>query len=118
MMVRRGDIVLMTFPFSDGRGSKIRPALVVQDDRNNTRLRNTIVAMISGNTRLAGKEPTQFPIDPATPDGETSGLLGPSAVKCENIYTIDQVQILRTLGYLTPNQMRSIDACLRSAFGL
>src|SRR5947209_8409266 len=76
----------MTFPFSDGRGSKIRPALVVQDDRNNTRLRNTIVAMISGNTRLAGKEPTQFPIDPVTPDGETSGLLGPSAVVREHLH--------------------------------
>jgi mRNA interferase MazF len=117
-MVRHGDVVLLAFPYADGTRGKVRPALVVQVDRNNERLRNTVVAMVTGNTRLAAKEPTQFLIDPATPDGKLSGLLGPSAVKCENVYTVAQAQILRGLGYLTPKQMTAIDACLRSALGL
>ena len=32
MNVRRGDIVLVDFPYSNHTGSKIRPALVVQSD--------------------------------------------------------------------------------------
>ena len=38
MILRRGDIVLANLPYSDQTGSKIRPALVVQCDRNNDRL--------------------------------------------------------------------------------
>ena len=30
-MFKQGDIVLVEFPFSDGRGSKIRPALVISN---------------------------------------------------------------------------------------
>jgi len=30
--VRRGDVVLVDFPFSAGGGAKVRPALVIQND--------------------------------------------------------------------------------------
>jgi mRNA-degrading endonuclease toxin of MazEF toxin-antitoxin module len=33
MKVRRGDIVLVDFPYSDQTGRKVRPALVVQADQ-------------------------------------------------------------------------------------
>ena len=44
--MKRGEIVLIDFPYTDGRSSKLRPALVVQNDVDNARLRDTIVAMI------------------------------------------------------------------------
>lgn len=50
MHVRRGDIVLVDFPYASHRASKLRPAVVVQNDVDNLRLRNTIVAQIT--TRL------------------------------------------------------------------
>jgi mRNA-degrading endonuclease toxin of MazEF toxin-antitoxin module len=43
MSVKRGEIVLLRFPFSGGVGAKVRPALVIQADRTNQRLANTIV---------------------------------------------------------------------------
>ena len=36
--VHRKDVVLVDFPFSDGSGSKVRPALVFQNARDNARL--------------------------------------------------------------------------------
>jgi len=48
-MTQRGDVVVVAFPFISGGGGKNRPALVVQCDRDNQRLSNTIVAMITGN---------------------------------------------------------------------
>lgn len=60
-MIRRGDVVIVQFPYVDRKRGKNRPALVIQADRNHQRLQNTIVAMISGNTRLATVEPTQLP---------------------------------------------------------
>lgn len=117
-MLRRGDVSLVAFPYTDGSRGKVHPALVVQSDRNNDRLRNTIIAMITGYTKRAGKEPTQLLIDPRTPAGKTSGLLGPSAVKCENLFTVAQDDILRTLGRLTPQQLEKVNSCLRVAVGI
>ena len=36
--MKRGDIVLLDYSYADGSGSKVRPALVVQNDRDNQRL--------------------------------------------------------------------------------
>ncbi|MBI3618588.1 type II toxin-antitoxin system PemK/MazF family toxin [Candidatus Peregrinibacteria bacterium] len=99
-MTRRGDVIIVQFPYATGGKGKNRPAVVIQGDRNNRRLQNTIVAMITGNTTLASVEPTQVLIDPTTPDGQTSGLQHTSAVKTENLFTIDQQDILRTIGHL------------------
>jgi mRNA-degrading endonuclease toxin of MazEF toxin-antitoxin module len=117
-MTRRGDVVIIEFPYVDGSRGKNRPALVVQSDANNQRLPNTIVVMISGNVRLAGKVSTQVLVDPQTADGRSSGLNGPSAVKCENIYTVRQQDILRSVGQLSSALMASVNDCLKASLGL
>jgi mRNA-degrading endonuclease toxin of MazEF toxin-antitoxin module len=48
MSVNRGDVVLVDYPFTTG-GAKVRPALVVQNDRDNARITNTIATIIQGN---------------------------------------------------------------------
>ncbi|MFO0967856.1 MAG: type II toxin-antitoxin system PemK/MazF family toxin [Gemmataceae bacterium] len=118
MKLRRGDIVLLAFPFADGKGSKVRPAIVVQCDANNDRLRNTIVAMITSTTDRAAREPTQLLIDIATQAGKHTGLLHTSAIKCENVFTVEQSRIARTLGNLPETMMSRVDACLRAALAL
>lgn len=116
--MNRGDIVLVNFPFSSGVGSKVRPALVVQCDANNQRLRNTIVAMITTSTRLAGREPTQVLVDPRTPVGRQWGLLHPSVVKCENLFTVERSVVIRTIGHLSPVVLAQVDDALKSSLEL
>ncbi len=118
MPYRRGDVVLVQFPFSGGGATKKRPALVVQCDRNNDRLANVIIAMISSNTALVGVEPTQFFIDINTIEGKTAGLISNSVVKCENLFTIEQKLVLRPLGKLTRTGMVKVDECLKTALGI
>jgi mRNA interferase MazF len=118
MTVERGDVVLVRFPFSDGSGMKIRPALVVQCDRNNRRLENTIVVMISRTTQRATTEATQLLIDLSTQEGRDSGLLHDSAVKCENLFTVQQSLILRRIGKLEPTVMRKVDGSIKASLGL
>ncbi len=77
MKVSRGDVVLVSYPQAPGQPPKRRPALVVQSDHNNTRLTNSVFAMITSNTSLADKEAAQLLIDIATPEGKQSGY-GPS----------------------------------------
>jgi mRNA interferase MazF len=116
--MKRGDVVVVAFPYVTGGGGKNRPALVIQSDQNNLRLANTIVAMITGNIRLAASEPTQLLIDPSSDEGKRSGLAYPSTVKCENLFTVSQQDILRTLGTLPASLMARIDDCLKAALGL
>lgn len=112
-----GDVVIVSFPFADGSRGKSRPALVVQNDRDNRRLTQTVVAMITGNTRYAS-EATQLLIDPTAPEGAGSGLRGSSAVKCCNLFTIEQKDVQRVIGRLSATTMLQVNACLRAALQL
>jgi mRNA interferase MazF len=118
MNVQRGDIVLADLPYSDRSGSKKRPALVVQCDRNNRRLDDVILAMITSVVQRAAAEPTQLLIDTATPQGRQSGLLHPSVVKCEHLITLHRQFVGRVIGHLPPAAMEKVDRCLMESLGL
>ena len=93
MKVNRGDVVLVDYPFTTG-GAKVRPALVVQNDRDNARMTNTIVAQISGNTARVN-EATQHLIELAAEPG--CGLARDSALIATNLLTMHQSDILRVV---------------------
>jgi mRNA interferase MazF len=117
MNVRRGDVVLVDYPYSDRTGSKVRPCVVVQGDLNNQRLDDTIVVTISSRSQHAN-EPTQLLIDLSTPAGRQSGLLFTSTIQCANILTVDCDFILRKIGALPPDAMLELNDCLRAALGI
>jgi mRNA-degrading endonuclease toxin of MazEF toxin-antitoxin module len=62
MNVRRGEVVLVDFPYSDHMGSKVRPALVVQADVWNQRLDDTILALITSSRHRRVGAATQLPL--------------------------------------------------------
>lgn len=97
MTVQRGDVVIVDYPHASGATRKRRPAVVVQNDKNNQRLKNTIVVGTTTNiTRV--HEPTQLLIRVASPEGKQSGLVTDSAVTCENLLTVEKALISRSTG--------------------
>ena len=117
MNVQRGDVVLIDYPYATGGGTKVRPVLVIQNDRDNQRLLNTIVAQITSVTRRA-LEPTQLLIEISTPAGQQSGLRQNSVVNCVNLLTLDKGQVLRKLGSLPDALMQQVNNCLKAALEL
>jgi mRNA interferase MazF len=115
--VQRGDVVLVAFPFAAGGMVKVRPALVVQNDEDNRRLANTIVAMITGQTKRA-LQPTQLFINLATADGALSGLQKSSVVNCAHLVTVEQTRIRHALGRLPGSLMEQVGGCLKAALAL
>src|SRR5258706_7606497 len=107
MNVRRGDVVLVHFPFPSGAGSKVMPALVIQTDKDNARLPNTVLAQVTGTTHRS-LESTQVLIATNTPDGALSGLSFDSVVNCVNVLTLDKIRILRRLGKLPESLMAKV----------
>ena len=116
MSFQRGDVVIVDFYPSDPR-AKVRPALVVQNDRDNARMQRTIVVQITSNVRRF-HEDTQYLFDSAHPDWAISGLRFPSAVNAANLATVARQQVTHVIGGLSAATTRQIDACLRAALGL
>ncbi len=117
MNVPRGDVVLLDYPYPSGGGTKVRPALVVQNDRDNRRLVNTIIVQITSVTRR-GLEPTQLLVEIATAEGLSSGLRQDSVVNCVNILTLDKTKVLRKLGRLSDSMLTAVNEWLKVALGL
>jgi len=91
--------------------------LVVQNDVNNARMTNTILALSTTNLKRA-MEPTQVLIDITTPEGQQSGLVQTSVVSCENLLTVVQTDVSRTIGNLPDVLLRQVDNALKVSLGL
>lgn len=117
MSLRRGDVVLAWYPFHTGTGGKRRPCLIVQNDTDNQRLTNTIVVQITSNLSAAAV-PTQVLVEVATAEGQQSGLLHNSLVSCNNLATIEQARIHRSIGSLPAGAMRRVDDALKHSLEL
>ena len=115
MNCRRGDVVLVLFPDSNLRTSKRRPALVVQAERLDTGLPQTVVAMISSNPARAG-HPSRVPVLAGSTTAKGSGLLMDSIIMTDNLATIHESEIDRAIGRF--RGMKEVDAALRITLSL
>jgi mRNA interferase MazF len=113
MARKRGEVVVVDFPFSDGSGAKRRPAVVVQADLLNRATTDTILASIS-TTATGG--PTQVLIDAST--DPNSGLSVACGVRCEKLAVIEQNTVYGTAGHLSRRTMQKVDTCLKFALGV
>ncbi len=93
----------------------MRPAVVIQNDRLNHRLNSSIVAIITSTNVQAHLEPSQVFIDISTPDGKLTGLLRDSTVKGEHVDTVDQRDIVRTIGRFSPALMSRAEEAVKAA---
>ena len=115
---RRGDVVLVAFPLvTDFSQTKVRPAVVIQNDIGNRFSPNLIVAAIS--SRLPSRAyPTNFIVRLNTPEAKGTGLDRDSVVHADIILTIPKSRVIKTLGRFSDAAMQAIDRCLRVSLDL
>lgn len=112
--MRRGEVVLVDWPYTDRTGSKLRPAVVVQADFLNGILDDTILLQITSTRH--GIPGTEVEIDPA--QEPNTGLLHLSYVFGANLLTEEQARVDQTIGYLSAATMRRIDDCLKTVLAI
>ena len=107
----RGDVVLVSFMFSDETGERRRPAVMVSSNAYNESRQEAIIAAITSRTDriLAG--------DHLISDWRGAGLLFPS-IATGIIRTIKQGMIGKKLGTMPLPDMKAIEDNLRDALGL
>lgn len=113
MRYRRGDVVLVPFPYGDLKKYKQRPALVVQDEKCPTGLSKQVIAQITSTARSG---PSRVAVSQHSAEGRNMGLLTDSVVVADHLATVDDTVIKRALGRCT--NMEPINAALKAALGL
>ena len=114
--MKRGDIVLIQYPFSSLQGIKVRPAVVISVDKYNKKNQDALFILITSNT--ANPQPTDYLIDQKRSDFLKTGLKKDSLVRVDKIVCLMQSLATRKLGNVSPGIQDDIDAILKDVLGL
>jgi mRNA interferase MazF len=109
---KRGDVVLVPFPFSNQTATKKRPAVVISSSLYNEKSNDVVILAVTSKVEKSS-DIGECLIN----DWQSAGLLKPSAVK-PAISTIEQVLVLKKLGSLSANDLTSLDRMLEALLGL
>jgi mRNA interferase MazF len=101
----KGDIILITFPFTDLSGSKLRPAVVLSDS-------GLDITVCFITTQTQWQEPTDVLMLPNT----INGLKKSSLIRVSKIATIDKKLAKGLLGKLSQNEVSDLNQKLKILF--
>ncbi len=89
MNYKRGDVVIVPFPFviASGTQQKARPALVISDHSIQRRFNDVILIGITSQ-RIDHVVATEYLIGEGTEEFTRSGLAKTSVVRCEYVMTV------------------------------
>ena len=109
---KRGDVVLVPFPFSDQTSTKKRPAVIISGNLyNNASSDIVIMAITSRMDEAIGIGECLIT------DWQVAGLLKPLAIK-PAISTIEQKLVLKKLGGLSSKDREAMERALKELLSL
>ena len=103
--MKKGDLILIPFPFTDLTGNKNRPALILAKSKL-----DIIVSFIS--TQLKWKEGTDILLSP----NQENGLKKESLIRLSKLATIDKDLALGRLGRIDEKIIQLVDHNLKKIF--
>lgn len=103
----KGDIVLISFPFTDLSGSKLRPALILTQSEL-----DITVSFIT--TQIGRREVTDVLLKPTS----SNGLKKQSLVRTSKIATLDRSLVVGLLGKISQTEITDLNGKLKSLFQL
>jgi len=109
---RRGDVVLVPFPFSDQSTVKKRPAVIISSYRYNAVSQDIIIMAVTSQTEKS------FDIGECLiKNWKDAGLLKPSAIK-PAVSTVEQRLVSKKLGTLSSDDLSSLNGALKDLLEL
>ncbi|MGA2260537.1 MAG: type II toxin-antitoxin system PemK/MazF family toxin [Acidobacteriota bacterium] len=111
----RGEVVVVNVPFSNGIGTKPRPALIISNPSFHGTLPDVIVCPISSQPRYHTKPgPGDCPIR----EWQSLKLLYASTVRVSKILSVDKKIIGRKLGIMARTDIAKVESALCAALVL
>jgi mRNA interferase MazF len=112
--VKRGEIYLVSFDPTVGHEiRKTRPALIIQNDIGNRYSPLTIVAAITSKISHL-----PYPVEAVIEPSRTNGLDVRSAIRLDQIRTVDRQRLINRLGVTDPSTMAKVNQAIQISLGL
>jgi len=115
--IKRGSVVLVNFPFTDGSAEKVRPAVVITPD-NLLPVMNDILCVFISSSKTINLLPTDYILETSNPSFKNTGLLFRSIIRTHKIALLDKMMINRVLGIIDDILIEDINYHLKIAVGL
>ena len=114
-VLKRGDVVLVPFPFTNLTTEKLRPAVIVSVDPQRI---DVIIAFISSVVSPGEPSETDYVLHQDELDFVRTGLKKTSTFRMRKLMTIERSRIIRRLGRVSPAIQKELDIRLGQALGL
>ena len=96
----KGDIVLFPFPYTDLKGSKLRPCLVLSDE-----MREDIILCQITSQKVVGDA---FAIELRENETEDGSLKIDSFIRCNMLFTANKNQAIKVLCKITSKKYKKV----------
>lgn len=106
-MISQRDIVLLTFPFSDLKSSKVRPAIVLSNNRYNRKSLDFVAVPLTSNLKLK-----EYVILLTNEDLEKGRLITDSKIKVDRIFSVEQKLVRMIIGRIKNDMHNKIKQIL------
>jgi len=114
-LLKRGDVVLVPFPFTDLTSQKLRPAVIISVDPQRI---DVVIAFVSSVVSPEELSATDYVLRQDDADFLKTGLRKTSTFRMRKLLTIERSSIIRRLGRVSPAIQKELDIRLRRAVGL
>jgi mRNA interferase MazF len=110
----RGDVLLVTFPFTDLSSSKVRPAILLTDTKKAKGLDGHFI-FVGTELPPVGEMPIEVRF--GSPDARTMGLHITSYIRPTKVCTLDVSLVKRRIGYTPRSLLDRITAEIARVLG-
>ncbi|MFO7869994.1 MAG: type II toxin-antitoxin system PemK/MazF family toxin [Kiritimatiellia bacterium] len=114
--MKKWDVVLLSYPFTDLTGTKVRPAVVLSPDSENSAQDDGLFLLVTSNTARISRY--DLVVDSGHKEFTKTGLRKSSALRINKLVTLKQTLIRRTLGKIGPELRKDITSRLRGYLDL
>lgn len=108
ILIKQRDIILIPFPFSDQSGQKVRPALIISNDKFNQSGEDAVVCAITSNLK-----PSKYSLIISSKDIEMGALYEKSSVKVEAILKVKKMLIIKRIAILDKTKFLEVISALQ-----
>jgi mRNA interferase MazF len=106
-MISQRDIVLISFPFSDLKSSKVRPVLVLSNDKYNRKFEDFIAVPLTTNVKSR-----EYSVLVTNKNLERGRLIIDSNVKIDRIFSISKNLVRMNIGRINKDTYTRIKKIL------
>jgi len=111
MEIKQRDLILISYPFSDFSGEKVRPAIVISNDKINISAEDVIVVPLTTNIRIKN-----YSFLLRQEDLESGKLIKESKVKVDKIFSVKKELIRMVIGKVKKEVLEKITKNLVGIF--